>query len=157
MANDAFIVNSNCSFDFGIYTTLTNFCSKPYYPIHPPPFCLFSVYKCLNCHAFCKSHIIFVHLWPQFIISYCPYIVFLHFGRVVRCCCWWCFFFLSLSSTPSHHLLLRTNRHKFIQFCLCYFHCLSLYWWAIKHVHCSLFFGRVCVSTMTKRRFGRDQ
>lgn len=24
---------------------------------------------CLNCYAFCKSHIIFVHLWPQFIIS----------------------------------------------------------------------------------------
>lgn len=27
------------------------------------------IIHCLNCHAFCKSHIIFVHLWPQFIIS----------------------------------------------------------------------------------------
>lgn len=103
MENDALTVNSNGSFDFRIYTILNKF-SLTRRPTHSTLVCVrVLVLKCLNCHAFRMSHIIFVHLWPQFIMSLCPCIVFLQFGCVVVDV-----FLLSLSSLAFEQIAINS-------------------------------------------------
>lgn len=95
MANDAFIVNSNCSFEFRIYT-ITRYNTFSFPLSLSLSLC---VCKCLNCNAFCKSHIIFVHLCDRNLS------------------------FLSLDVSLFLITFVWTNRHKFVfGLCLYSFH-----------------------------------